>query len=473
MNAAGGAGTGTLRAVQSNRADAMALNSTELGQQAYRLVAELYPLPRSITGEGVRQTLAILRQHIPLTVHEVPTGTRVFDWTVPSEWTIRDAYIKNAQGEKIVDFRKSNLHVVSYSAPVRQTMPLAALKEHLFSLPEHPDWIPYRTSYYKENWGFCLTHNQLLSLDDAAYEVVIDSSLRAGHLTYGEFYLPGRTRDEILLSAHVCHPSLCNDNLSGVAVLTVLAKLLRSQPRRYSYRFLLIPGTIGSITWLARNEARVPRIKHGLVLACAGDRGHSTYKKSRRGDAEIDQAARYVLAHSGQEYEILEFSPYGYDERQFCSPGFNLPVGCLMRTPYGRFPEYHTSADNLDFVRPECLADSLIKCLAVLDLLENNRTYVNTNPKCEPQLGRRGLYSAMGGQAEARMNELAMLWVLNLSDGRHTLLDIATRSGVAFDALHRAAQALLRHGLLKTGGAARPAARRTRTGEKSKRSPRR
>jgi aminopeptidase-like protein len=424
-------------------------NLTEIGEQAHHLIAELYPICRSITGQGVRQTLSILQQHVPLAVHEVPTGTRVFDWTVPKEWQIRDAYIKNGKGERIVDFRESNLHVVSYSAPVRGRIDAAELKKHLFSLPDRPDWIPYRTSYYNENWGFCVTHNQLLALQGDSYEVLIDSSFKDGHLTYGEFYLPGATPDEVLLSSHICHPSLCNDNLSGVAIATLLAKLLASQPRHYSYRFLFIPGTIGSITWLARNEARVPRIKHGLVLTCIGDSGNSTYKKSRRGDAEIDQAACYVLQHSGQQYEILDFSPYGYDERQFCSPGFNMPVGCLMRTPHGRFPEYHTSADNLDLVRPEHLADSFSKCFAILSVLEKNRAYVNQNPKCEPQLGKRGLYSAMGGQAEARINELAMLWVLNLSDGRNKLLDIAKRSGIAFDVLHRSAQALLQHGLLK------------------------
>ena len=421
----------------------------EIGEQAHRLIAELYPICRSITGQGVRQTLSILQQHIPLTIHEVPSGTHVFDWTVPKEWQIRDAYIKNGKGERIVDFRESNLHVVSYSAPVRGRIDAAELKKHLFTLPDRPDWIPYRTSYYHENWGFCVTHNQLLALQDDSYEVLIDSSFKDGHLTYGEVYLPGATRDEVLLSSHICHPSLCNDNLSGIAIVTLLAKLLASESRHYSYRLLFIPGTIGSITWLARNEAVVPRIKHGLVLTCIGDAGNATYKKSRRGDAEIDQAACYVLQQSGHQYEILDFSPYGYDERQFCSPGFNMPVGCLMRTPHGRFPEYHTSADNLDLVRPENLADSLSKCFAILNVLEKNRAYVNQNPKCEPQLGKRGLYSAIGGQADARIRELAMLWVLNLSDGRNKLLDIASRSGIPFDAIHRSAQALLQHGLLK------------------------
>ncbi len=462
MKAIGGTGTGTLRATE--------MNSTHLGEQAYQLIAELYPLCRSITGEGVRQTLAILRRHIPLTIHEVPTGSRVFDWTVPKEWTIRDACIKNARGERIVDFRESNLHVVSYSAPIRKRVSLSELKEHLFSLPDHPDWIPYRTSYYEEHWGFCLTHRQLLSLDGESYDVLIDSSLKAGHLTYGEFYLPGTTREEVLLTTHICHPSLCNDNLSGIAVLTLLAKLLAEQTRRYSYRFLFIPGTIGAITWLARHEAHVSRIKHGLVLACVGDPGYPHYRASRRGDAEIDQVARYVLANSSQDYEILDFSPTGYDQRQFCSPGFNLPMGCLMRTPHGRFPEYHTSADNLDLVRSECLAGSLSTCLAILTVLEHNRTYLNQNPKCEPQLGKRGLYGAMGGQTEARLNELAMLWILNLSDGTHTLLDIANRSGVAFDTLRQAAQVLLQHGLLKERPTVGQSAREARTRKKLSRS---
>ncbi len=425
------------------------LDASNIGRQAYQLIAELYPICRSITGDGVRRTLEILKQHVPLTVHEIPTGTQVFDWTVPREWNIRDAFIKNSQGERIVDFQKCNLHVISYSVPVSRRMTLAELQSHLFTLPEHPDWIPYRTSYYKENWGFCLSQNQLQSLQDETYEVVIDSSLADGHLTYGEYYLPGERQDEVLLSCHVCHPSLCNDNLSGVALVTFLAKSLTSLSRGYSYRFLFIPGTIGSITWLALNEAQAPRIKHGLVIACAGDPGRVTCKKSRRGDAEIDRAVVHVFQHSGQDYEVQEFSPYGYDERQFCSPGFNLPVACFMRTPHGRFPQYHTAADNLDLVRPEALADSFSKCLSVLDILENNRTYCNQNPKCEPQMGKRGLYGAIGGQQEARLNELAMLWVLNLGDGKHSLLDIANRSGLAFDVIRRAAQVLREHDLLK------------------------
>ena len=427
----------------------MGLNPNDVAQEMYQLISDLYPICRSITGDGVRETLNIIKGHIPLEVHEVPTGSEVFDWTVPKEWNIKDAYVKNSNGERIIDFGESNLHVVNYSIPIQTKVSLAELKEHLFTLPDHPDWIPYRTSYYKENWGFCLSYKQFLELKDEKYEVCIEASLEEGHLTYGEYYLKGKSSDEVLISCHICHPSLCNDNLSGAALATFLAKHLSPLSLRYSYRFLFIPGTIGSITWLCLNESQVSKIKHGLVVACGGDSGHSTYKKSRRGNAEIDKAVTHVLKRSGQDYEILDFSPYGYDERQFCSPGFNLPVGSLTRTPHGRFPEYHTSADNLDLVRPEYLADSFSKYLAVLNVLENNRKYLNQNPKCEPQLGKRGLYGAIGGQTDGRVSQLAMLWVLNLSDGQHTLLDIADRSGLEFDLIKSIADVLLEHDLLQ------------------------
>lgn len=421
---------------------------TRNGREMYGLVERLYPICRSITGDGVRSTLNILKEHLPLTIHEVPTGEHVFDWTIPREWSIKDAYIKDSRGNKIVEFKRLNLHVLNYSMPVHASIPLDELRKHLFTLPDHPDWIPYRTSYYKEQWGFCVNQRTLEELTDGHYEVFIDSSLETGHLTYGELYLPGRTEDEVLFSCHVCHPSLCNDNLSGVSLVTHIASLLSRFDHKYSYRFLFIPGTIGSITWLARNEGRVARIKHGLVVACVGDGGHMTYKKSRRGNAEIDTAVMHVLKHSGSRYTVREFSPYGYDERQYCSPGFNLPVGSLTRTPHGEFPEYHTSADNLDFVRPEYLADSLKTYLEVLDVLEGNTLYLTTNPKCEPQLGKRGLYGTTGGKTHSPVNELAMLWVLNQSDGQHSLLDIAELSGMRFDAIARAARALFAHGLL-------------------------
>jgi aminopeptidase-like protein len=342
---------------------------------------------------------------------------------------------------------------VGYSTPVRERLPLAQLRERLFALPDRPDWIPYRTSYYNETWGFCLTQRQLDELEDGEYEVCIDSTLEDGHLTYGECVLEGETTDEVLISTHVCHPSLANDNLSGIALAVALAQRLMEAPRRYTYRLLFVPGTIGSITWLARNEEDVvPRIRHGLVLTGVGDPGQSTYKRSRRGDADVDRAAAHVLARSGAGHELQDFSPYGYDERQYCSPGFDLPVGCLMRTPHGRYPEYHTSADDLDLIGPEALADSLAKVLEICDVLERNRTYRNLSPKGEPQLGRRGLYKAIGGEADQHESQMALLWVLNQSDGAHSLLDIAERAGMPFGAIARAAELLSEHDLLAPDG---------------------
>ena len=346
-------------------ADGRELDRATLPRRMMDLVEELYPLPRSITGEGVRETLRILRRFIPLEVHEVATGTQVLDWTVPREWTIRDAYIKDATGRRIVDFNGSNLHVVGYSVPVHATMSLAELRPHLHSLPDRPSWIPYRTSYYHETWGFCLPHEQLLALDEGPFEVCIDSDLRDGHLTYGELVLPGETRDEILVSTHVCHPSLANDNLSGIAVATFLAAELQHAPRRHTMRFLFAPGTIGSLTWLSLHEHDL-RVRHGLVLAGVGDAGDLTYKRSRRGDADVDRAVQIALRDSGVAHTVQDFSPWGYDERQFNSPGFNLPVGSLMRTVHGTYPEYHTSADDLGFVRPDRLQESLEACRAVV-----------------------------------------------------------------------------------------------------------
>jgi aminopeptidase-like protein len=413
------------------------------------LMTRLYPICRSITGEGVRQTLRILQEKIPLQIHEVPTGTEVFDWAVPKEWNINDAWIKDSAGERLVDFRKLNLHVVNYSVPVQRRMKLAELKEHLHTLPKYPDWIPYRTSYYKETWGFCLSEKQLAKFNPSDdYDVFIDSSLANGSLTYGEYFIRGKQEEEVLVHCHVCHPSLANDNLSGIAVAVKLAQALGAAPRRYSYRFLFLPGTIGAITWLSRNENIVPKIRHGVVLTCVGDPGNITYKRSRRGNAEIDRAFIQVLKQSGQSHRIVDFSPYGYDERQYCSPGFNLPVGVMMRSRHGEFPEYHTSADNLEFIRTEALDHSFSKLRDVLEVLENNRTYVNLQPKGEPQLGRRGLYGMVGGENKKDW-EMAILWVLNLSDGNSSLLDIAERSDLPFSLIHSAADALEQAELLQ------------------------
>lgn len=424
------------------------LDADQVGREIYAFAEEAYPICRSITGDGVRETLAILRRLIPLEVHEVATGTQVFDWTVPKEWTIRDAYVKNARGERVIDFRRHNLHVLNYSIPVHQKLSLSELRPHLHTLPEQPDLIPYRTSYYKQQWGLCLAHRQLEGLEEGEYEVLIDSTLEPGHLTYGELFLPGESPETVLVSAHVCHPSLANDNLSGIGVAAYLARALADLHLRYSYRFLFIPGTIGSITWLARNQEAARQVRHGLVAANLGDGGPFHYKKSRRGDCEIDGVVCRVLEEANEPHEIERFVPFGYDERQYCSPGFDLAVGSLTRTPWGRYPEYHTSADNLDLVRPEHLGESLRRYLEVVHLLEHNRRYRNLNPCCEPQLGRRGLYRAIGGSDAGRERELAILWVLNLSDGQHSLLDVAERAGIRFEVVLDAAKALLEADLL-------------------------
>lgn len=430
-----------------NMFEADDLSSDLSGRAMHHLVSELFPICRSITGNGLRQTLRKIQDYIPLTTCEVPSGLKVFDWTIPAEWNIRDAYIKSSAGDRIVDLRASNLHVVSYSVPVHVRLSLAELKKYLFSDPDHPDCVPYRTSYYSPTWGFCVAHNQLVSLQEDEYEVCIDSVLEPGHLTYGQLRLAGNSADEVLISCHICHPSLANDNLSGIAVAAALAQYLRNRDLRYSYRFLFVPGTIGSIAWLALNQAAIGSIKHGFVLTCVGDAGAPTYKRSRRGEAEIDRAWVYTLQQSGDPFTVVPFSPFGYDERQYCSPGINLSVGCFMRTPHGKFPEYHTSADNVSFVKPAALRDSLDRAIATIDVIENNVTYVNQKPMGEPKLGDYGLYSGIGGTS-ADDYQMALLWLLNMSDGTASLLDIAERSGLPWDILKQAAVALTSADLL-------------------------
>jgi aminopeptidase-like protein len=414
-----------------------------------RLIERLYPICRSITGDGVRETLNIIREHIDLTVSEVPSGTKVLDWTVPPEWNIRDAYVADSKGERVIDFRRSNLHVVNYSIPFAGRMTLDELRPHLHTVPEQPDVVPYRTSYYDETWGFCLAHRVLRSLPDGEYDVVVDSTLAPGSLTYGEFVVPGTTTEEILISSHVCHPSLCDDNLSGISVATMLAQhLAEGTPTRLTYRFLFAPGTIGAITWLALNRQRIDRLVGGLTLTCLGDSHPFTYKRTERADTAIDRAAAYALTRSGLAYEVIDFFPYGYDERQFNSPGFRAPVGSLMRGRHGEFPQYHTSADDLSFVSAARLVESYRIISRILEILEGNRTMLNLEPFAEPQLGTRGLYRVLGGSGIADA-QLAMLWVLNQSDGRTSLLEIAGRSGMPFESIVETAAVLEEHGLLR------------------------
>ena len=428
------------------------LDIEELGAAAYELAGELFPLPRSLTGDGVRATLRLVTEHVPLELTEVATGTPVFDWTVPREWNVREAWIADSSGRRIVDYAASNLHVLGYSVPVRKTMTGAELNEHLHSLPDAPDRVPYRTAYWADTWGFCVTERQRDAIGpDEPYEVVIDASLEEGSLTYGEAVLPGDSEEEVLLSTYVCHPSLANDNVSGIAVLALLGRHLAERPRRRTHRLLFSPGTLGPLTWLSRNVERLDRIHAGLVVACVGDRGPLRYKRSRRGIAPVDRAAANVLEQSHAGTLVEDFVPWGGDERQFCSPGFDLPVGALTRTPHGLYPEYHSSADDLDLIDAASLGNSLAAALEILDVLERDRTFRSRNPYGEPQLGRRGLYREISAGAPRADEELqrALLWVLNQADGTKSLLDVAERAQLPFAVVAEAADALVDAELLE------------------------
>jgi len=417
-----------------------------LGESLHAEMRRLWPFSRSITGDGVRATLDVISESLPLERHGVPSGTPAFDWTVNDEWNVRDAYIADPTGRRIVDFREHNLHLVGYSIPVRATMTFEELRPHLHTLPDHPDWIPYRTTYYQRTWGFCLSERQLQSMGDGPFEVVVDTTLVPGELDYAELVIPGELSDEVMFTAHVCHPSIANDNLSGIAIAGALARTLRSLPsRRLTYRFLFAPGTIGSIVWLSRNSDVLPRIRHGLVLTGLGGPGRLVYKQSRTGSYAIDEAGAHVVHR--RRGEVRGYSPYGYDERQFNALGFGLPFGRLSRTPHGEYPEYHTSADNLSFVKPSELAESYSALLEILDVLENDATYVNLSPYGEPQLGKRGIYPTMGGAA-ATDAVMAMLWTLAYSDGSTSLLDIARLADMDFAHVRTASDTLLDAALL-------------------------
>ena len=415
-----------------------------VGQELHELMRELFPIPRSLTGDGVRETLAVLAREVPLEVIETPTGTPVFDWTVPREWNVRAAWIDGPDGERVLDLADSPLHVLGYSVPVDEIVRLVELREHVFTHLEDPDLVPYRTSYWHEQWGFCMSRRSLDALPDGEYRVWFDSTLEDGSLTSGEVTISGDGEDEFLLSTHVCHPALANDNLSGVVLLWALARTLGPQRLRHTFRILWGPGTLGPLCWLDRNRERLDRVAHGLVVSCVGDPGPLRYKRSRRGDATVDRAAEYVL---GREPDAIatDWQPSGGDERQYCSPGFDLPVGTLSRTPHGLFPQYHSSADDLDLVTAESLGSSFRAALELIDVVESNARYRNLSPHGEPQLGRRGLYQTV---PDGTNREAAYLWLLSLSDGSHDLLTIAERSGLPFETLRNAAATLEQHGLL-------------------------
>jgi aminopeptidase-like protein len=421
-------------------------DAAEAGEAMHALLREAFPLPRSLTGDGNRQTLELVSRVLPLDVSEVPTGEQVLDWTIPREWNLREAWIEDPQGQRVVDFRDSALHLVGYSIPIDVRLPLAELREHLHTDPTRPEVTPYRTSYHNESWGFCLPEALASRLVDGEYHVRIDADLAPGSLTYAEAVITGSSSDEVMLSTYICHPAQANDNLSGVVLLAQLGATLSTMELRRTHRLLFSPGSLGPIAWLARNESRLGSFHAGLVASCAGDPGQFNYKRSRQGNSVVDKAVVCALRDSEEPHIVRDWIPWGGDERQFCSPGFDLPVGALSRSPADHFAEYHSSADNPDFVTPEALAGTFRLYLSVLDIIERDEVWVNQNPKGEPQLGRRGLYRSVGGGSS---REEALLWVLSLSDGRHSLLDIAHRSTLPFAAIAAAADALAECDLLR------------------------
>lgn len=424
---------------------------SDVGARLHDLATRLFPFPRSLTGDGVRQTLAVLGECLPLQMTEVPTGTPVLDWTVPREWIVREAHVTDPDGRRVVDWRDGPLHLVGHSAPYQGRLSREELLPHLHSLPDRPGLTPYRTSYYVDTWGFCLPHEQVAALPPGDYDVLVDTSLIQGSLTYAEVVVAGAHADEVLLTAHTCHPAQANDNLSGIAIAAQLASTLLAGPLpRWTYRFLFAPGTLGAISWLDRHRHDVvPRVRAGLVLTGLGDDSIPSYKRSRRGNALIDRVAEHVLRDVPGGFRSLPFTPYGYDERQFCSPGFDLPVGRLGRGVHGEYSEYHTDADDLAFVTAERLGDSYQQLIRIIDVLERDRVLVNQAPHGEPQLGRRGLYRDTGATPlDRRSMEMALLWVLNMSDGTRSLLDVAERAELPFSTIAEAADRLEVAGLL-------------------------
>ncbi len=399
----------------------------------------LWPINRSLTGNGVRKSLEILSEIIDLNITEVPSGTACFDWTVPPEWNIREGWVKDSNGKTVIDFKEHNLHILGYSEPVKGNFTYEELLPHLYTLPEQPELIPYLTSYYKRRWGFCMSHVEFEKLDKSEmYEVFIDSTLNnEGSMTIAEATIKGFTDKTILLSTYICHPSMANNELSGPLVAAFIYNELKNIPNlRYTYKFIFVPETIGSIYYLSKNgEDLKSNLDAGFVITCIGDPGEFTYKRSRRGNALPDRAAETILSQTVASFNLIDFFPSGSDERQFCSPGFNLPVGSLIRTMYGKYPEYHTSADNKDFISFEAMEGSVYKYLEIIDLIEINQKYINTLPFCEPQLGKRGLYPTLGSQKGTESFVKAMMWILNLSDGENDLIDISLKSKISINQL--------------------------------------
>ena len=421
-----------------------------IGKQIYGLCEILWPITRSITGEGVRETLSVIKKILlDLKVHEVATGTKCFDWTIPKEWNIKDAYVIDPDGHKIIDLKQNNLHVVSYSKPVNTTMSLAELQKHLHSLPSQPDAIPYVTSYYEERWGFCLADSQRKRLKDGQYQVCIDSELKDGSLTYGEILIPGRSPKEIFISTYVCHPSMANNELSGPTVTTYLTKWIQSLgDNYYSYRVIFIPETIGSICYISKNlEHMKEHIHAGYNVSCVGDNNAYSFLPSRQERTLSDQVALHVLKHTHPDFVRYSYLDRGSDERQYCSPGVDLPIASVMRTKYAQYKEYHTSLDNLDFISPEGLFGAYEVLTKCIECIENNKVY-RASVLCEPQMGKRNLRPTLGGSTHKSLDVKLMSDILVYSDGHHDLLSLANKLDKPMWHLLDSVQILLKEGLV-------------------------
>jgi len=423
---------------------------SNIGTAMHALMEELFPICRSLTGSGVRESLEILKRIAPLEIHEVPSGTRCFDWTVPDEWSVREAYVADSSGRKVIDFAENNLHLVGYSEPIEAEMDLEDLQVHLHSIPDQPGAIPYRTSYYDRTWGFCLCQKDRDALVPGTYRVKIDSTLAPGVLNYAELIIPGEQEDEVFLATNICHPSMANNELSGPVTCAFLARHLLEKPCRYTYRIAFVPETIGAIAYLSRNVERMKaRTIAGYQVVCTGGPDDFTYLESRQGDTLADRAARHVLTQSGAAHRLLDYTHRASDERQYCSPRIGLPVGSLMRSKYHEYPQYHTSLDDLDFVTAEQLASSYALYCSILDGIEANRTYHTTLDGCEPNLGRRGFYPTLGGQSHKAADTRLYRGIMAYADGDHDLIGIATRHGWSITDAARAAQTLVEAGLIK------------------------
>lgn len=418
------------------------------GTEMYSLMERLFPICRSITGDGVRKTLNILKEYIPLNIKEIPSGTKVFDWVIPDEWNITDGYVKDMNGKKLIDFNENNLHVVGYSEPFKGKINLEELEKHLYSLPDQPELIPYVTSYYERRWGFCLSENQRKQLKDGDYEVKIDSVLEPGSLTYADLVIKGRSQKEILFSTYVCHPSLANNELSGPVVATFLAKhFISKNDNYYTYRFVFTPETIGTIAYLSKHlEELKKNVISGYVITCIGDSGSFSYLQSRQENALVDRATIHVLKNTEKEYRLYDYLSRGSEERQYCAPGIDLPVGSLMRTKYNEYPEYHTSGDNLEIIEPLELERSLQKYKLCVDVIENNRVY-NATVRGEPELGKRGLYPTISTK-KSTMNIKTMMNLLAYCDGQNDLLWIAEKINEPVSVLIPIIKVLLRKNLI-------------------------